>query len=98
MAVTLRALEDDESATQWSAQWAVVFERLDEAQRRWVAGLMSGAIGHGGDTLLSRMTGLDPQTVQTGRREMAARLADCPADRVRRPGAGRPPIEKTTLS
>lgn len=96
MGVMLRTLEDDESAAQWSAQLATVFERLDEAQRRWVAGLMSGAIGHGGDTLLSRMTGLDPQTVQTGRREVAAHLAECPADRVRRPGAGRPPIEKKT--
>lgn len=94
MAVTLRTLSDDESAARWSAQAAVVMERLDEAQRRWVAGLMSSAIGHGGDTLLSRMTGLDPQTVQAGRREVAAHLAECPADRVRRPGAGRPPLEK----
>jgi len=96
MGVMLRTLRDDESAAQWSAQAVVVLQRLDEAQRRWVAGLMSSAIGHGGDTLLSRMTGLDPQTVQTGRREVAAHLAECPADRVRRPGAGRPPIEKKT--
>jgi hypothetical protein len=96
MAVMLRMLNDDESAAEWSAQAAVVLSRLDEAQRRWVAGLLSSALGHGGDTLLSRMTGLDPQTVQTGRREVAAHLADCPADRVRRPGAGRPPIEKKT--
>jgi hypothetical protein len=96
MGVMLRMLEDDESAVQWSAQAAVVLSRLDEAQRRWVAGLISSAIGHGGDTLLSRMTGLDPQTVQTGRREVAAHLAECPADRVRRPGAGRPPVEKKT--
>lgn len=96
MAVTFRMLRDDESAARWSAQAAVVLERLDEAQRRWVAGLMSSAMGHGGDTLLSRMTGLDPQTVQAGRREVAAHLAECPPDRVRRPGAGRPPLEKKT--
>lgn len=94
MAVMLRMLNDDASAAEWSAQATLVLSRLDEAQRRWVVGLLSNAIGHGGDMLLSRMTGLDPQTVQSGRREVAARLAECPADRVRRPGAGRPPLEK----
>jgi hypothetical protein len=94
MAVVLRTLADEESAARWSAQAAVVFGRLDEAERRWVAGLLSSAVGHGGDTLLSRLTGLDPQTVQTGRREVAGQLAECPEGRVRRPGAGRPRVEK----
>ena len=94
MAVMLRMLSDDALAAEWSAQAAVVLSRLDEAQRRWVVGLLSSAIGHGGDTLLSRTTGLDPQTVQAGRREVAAHLTECPVDRVRRPGAGRPPLEK----
>lgn len=92
--VALRMLENEGSAAEWSAQAAVVLVRLSEAQRRWVVGLISSAVGHGGDTLLSRMTGLDPQTVQAGRREVAAHLEACPTGRVRRPGAGRPPIEK----
>jgi hypothetical protein len=92
--VVLRALANEESASAWSAAAAAVFERLSECQRRWVAGLMSKAIGHGGDTLLSNLTGLDPQTVQAGRREVDANLADCPSGRVRRPGAGRPRVEK----
>jgi hypothetical protein len=93
-AVVLRALGSEESASEWAAEAAVVFERLSECQRRWVAGLISRAVGHGGDALLSKLTGLDPQTVQTGRREVGAKLTNCPTDRVRRPGAGRPCVEK----
>jgi hypothetical protein len=93
-AVVLRALGNEESASEWAVDVAVVFGRLSECQRRWVAGLISKGIGHGGDALLSRLTGLDPQTVQTGRREVSAKLTDCPANRVRRPGAGRPRVEK----
>jgi hypothetical protein len=97
-AVVLRALGNDEAASEWSAEVAVVFGRLTESQRRWVAGLISKGIGHGGDALLSRLTGLDPQTVQTGRREVSAKLTACPANRVRRPGAGRPRVEKKVRS
>jgi hypothetical protein len=93
-AVVLRALGDKESASAWAAEAAVVLERLSECQRRWVAGLISKAIGHGGDALLSRLTGLDPQTVQAGRREVGAKLTNCPTKRVRRSGAGRPCVEK----
>ncbi len=93
-AVVLRTLANEESASAWAGEAAVVFERLSECQRRWVAGLMSKAIGHGGDALLSKLTGLDPQTVQTGRREVDAKLTNCPTSRVRRPGAGRPCVEK----
>ena len=92
--VVFRALADEDSASAWAAEAAVVFGRLSECQRRWVAGLISKAVGHGGDVLLSRLTGLDPQTVQAGRREVDANLTDCPSDRVRRPGAGRPCVEK----
>jgi len=93
-AVVLRALGNEESASEWASEAAVVFERLSECQRRWVAGLISKAVGHGGDALMSKLTGLDPQTVQAGRRELAVKLASCPTDRVRRPGAGRPCVEK----
>jgi hypothetical protein len=94
MALALRALSDEKSAAEWSAEAKVLLARLDESQRRWVVGLFSRAVGHGGDALMSRMTGLDPQTVQSGRREVAARLEGCPEGRVRRPGAGRPALEK----
>ena len=50
--------------------------------------------GHGGDRVLAQITGLDEQTIRRGRAELAAGLADAPAGRVRRPGGGRPPVEK----
>ena len=72
----------------------VLLSRLDEAQRRWFAALESQRIGHGGDRLVSQITGLDEQTIRRGRAELAASLADCPPARARQPGGGRPPIEK----
>ena len=68
--------------------------RLDEAQRRWYVALEAQRIGHGGDRLLAQITGLDEQTIRRGREELAASVADGPAERVRRPGGGRPPVEK----
>ncbi len=95
--MVLRGLADEESMSAWVQRAGCVFERLSEAERRWVAGLMAGIIGHGGDSLVSRLAGMDPKTIQTGRREVCDELANCPENRVRRPGAGRPPLEKKTL-
>jgi len=79
---------------RWREQVSLVLSQLDEKQRRLVAGLLSNAVGRGGVTLLSRITGLDRKTVRRGRDELDSGLQDCPADRVRREGAGRPPVEK----
>jgi len=68
--------------------------RLDEQQRRWYAGLESLKIGHGGDRRISMITGLHVETIQHGRQELRADLADRPTDRIRLEGAGRPPVEK----
>jgi len=75
-------------------QMNLLLARLDEQQRRWYAAVESNRIGHGGDQLLAQITGLDPQTIQRGRRELAAALAERPTDRVRVPGGGRPRAEK----
>ena len=79
---------------RWHEQVNLVLSQLDEKQRRLVAGLLSNAVGRGGVTLLSRITGLDRKTVRRGRDELGNDLKDCPSDRVRREGAGRPPVEK----
>jgi hypothetical protein len=68
--------------------------RLDEQQRRWYDALEAERIGHGGEHLLSQITGLDEKTIRRGKKELAAELANRPADRVRLPGGGRPPREK----
>lgn len=77
-------------------QLLLVFSRLDENQRRWFVALESKRLGHGGDRLLSQITGLDEKTIRRGRTELDASLADNPAERIRRAGGGRPPVEKKT--
>lgn len=73
----------------------LVFARLDENQRRWVAGLLSEVLGRGGTKQVADLAGIDPKTVRQGRIDLDTNLAEYPDDgRVRRPGGGRPLIEK----
>lgn len=72
--------------------------RLDEQQRRWFAALESKKAGYGGDTLFALITGLHVDTIRRGREELDADLQGRPSDRVRWPGAGRPPREKKIRS
>jgi hypothetical protein len=74
----------------------LLLSRLDEAQRRWYVALESNRVGHGGDRLLSQITGLDEHTIRRGRQELAAQLAEQPRERVRQPGGGRLQVEKKT--
>jgi hypothetical protein len=72
----------------------LLLSRLDEQQRRWLAGHESEKLGHGGDVTMSRITGLNVETIRRGRRELQADLRDRPLGRIRLPGGGRPPLEK----
>jgi hypothetical protein len=72
----------------------LLLSRLDEQQRRWYAAVESTKIGHGGDTLLSRITGLHVDTIRRGREELQQGLRDRPTDRIRQPGGGRPALKK----
>jgi hypothetical protein len=74
----------------------LVLSRLDEQQRRWLVALESQKVGHGGDIRLAEITGLHPDTIRRGREELDAQLEGRPVDRVRKPGAGRPPVKKKT--
>ena len=65
---------------------------LDERQRRLYAGLEALKLGHGGDRRVADLLGLDPGTVARGRKQLLA--GDVERQRVRRPGGGRPPLEK----
>ena len=64
----------------------------DERSRRLVAGFLARLYGHGGITLLARITGLDRNTIARGRRELD-RAEPLPPGRARRPGAGPKPEE-----
>jgi hypothetical protein len=79
-------------------QMNVFVSRLDEQQRRWYVGLESKKEGHGGDTLLSKITGMDVETIRRGRRELDEDLQNRPAEKIRLEGGGRPSAEKKTRS
>ena len=86
--------EQDHPDRRRHHQINLLMSRLDEQQRRWLAALESQKVGYGGDALLTLVTGLHVDTIRRGREELDADLQGRPADRVRRPGAGRPPREK----
>ena len=77
-------------------QMNVFFSRLNEQQRRWYVALESKKIGHGGDSLLALITGMDVETIRRGRRELDEELSNRPAAGVRQEGGGRLPVEKKT--
>lgn len=88
----------DHPEWQLHHQMNVFLSRLDEQQRRWYVALESKRVGHGGDTLLSQITGLDVETIRRGRRELDDEFAQRPVERTREAGGGRPPVEKKTRS
>ena len=61
---------------------------LDERSRRLWAATESAALGYGGDSLVSRATGLSRERIRNGRRELESGVQ--PAELLRRAGAGRP--------
>jgi hypothetical protein len=81
---------------QLHQQMNLLLSRLDEQQRRWYVAVEAKRIGHGGVRLLSQITGLDEKTIQRGQAELAQGFADCPPERIRAAGAGRPLVEKKT--
>ncbi|MBP90030.1 MAG: transposase [Planctomycetaceae bacterium] len=58
----------------------LVFARLDEQQRRWVAGLLSEVLGRGGTKQVAEFAGIDPKTVRQGRIDLDRELREYPQD------------------
>ena len=71
----------------------LLLSRMTEPQRRWYVASLADDPHAPSITALARITLLDPKTIQLGRHELAADLADHPPARQRRPGAGRPRAE-----
>lgn len=69
---------------------------LNEKQRRLYVGFESMKLGWGGDTKMSRITGMNVKTIAQGRKELQSHNIRC--DRIRRAGGGRPPLEKKLKS
>lgn len=65
---------------------------LDERQLRLFAGVEALQFGPGSDRWLAELLGIHRQTVAKGRRELLD--GDVDFERVRKKGAGRPPVEK----
>lgn len=72
----------------------VFMSRLDEQERRWYAALEAKKLGHGGIEILSKITGLNANTIRRGQNELSSDLSGRPSDRVRIAGGGRKAIEK----
>jgi len=85
------------SIQQHHEQLNRLMSRLDEQQRRWLAGMEAQRLGHGGTQKVSEITGLDINTIRRGRQELDTGLAHRPMDRIRVAGGGRKPVEKNSL-
>ena len=68
------------------------YSLLDEQQRRLYAGLEALKWGHGGDRKVARLLRLDVGTVAKGRQQLLQ--GEILRDRIRKPGAGHPVVEK----
>jgi hypothetical protein len=77
-------------------QMNLLLSRLDEQQRRWYVAVEATRVGHGGQRLLSQITGMDEKTIQRGQQEIEQGLADRPATQARLDGGGRLRVEKKT--
>lgn len=85
-------INPDLAAEEAKAAILLFCSMLDERQRRLYAGLESLKLGHGGDTHIASLLGMDPHTVARGREELIS--GDLSHDRVRAAGGGRLPQEK----
>jgi hypothetical protein len=71
----------------------LILPHLDERQQRFARGAFSQMLGHGGTVAVARASRCSQDVVGRGRREWESGAEV--TDRVRRPGAGRRPVEVT---
>ena len=80
-------------AESGAARYAVLRPHLDERQRRLLLGMEARQLGRGGIKVIAEATGVHPDTVARGVRELEG--APEPAARVRAPGGGRKKLAET---
>lgn len=71
-----------------SKDWLKIFPTLTESQKRWVAGMLSSEIGHGGVDIVSRATNISKTTIIKGKKEVK-HSKNLLLERVRKHGGGR---------
>jgi transposase len=84
---------DVHPAESAARKYAALRPHLDERQRRLLLGAEASELGRGGITAVATATGVHPDTVARGVRELAGELA--PQVRVRAPGGGRKKLAET---
>jgi hypothetical protein len=56
----------------------LLLDRVDEQQRRWIAGREALRLGYGGFQRIAEITGLHPETIRRGRDELEDELRTRP--------------------
>ncbi len=79
---------------QLAEKYESIAPLLDERQRRRWLGIEARALGRGGVSAVARATGASRTTVTAALAELAGGGEDSAAGRVRRAGAGRPPVSE----
>lgn len=79
---------------QVAEKYEAIAALLDERQRRRWLGIEARALGRGGVSAVARATGASRTTVTAAVAELAGGDEDSAAGRVRRAGAGRPPVRE----
>jgi transposase len=79
---------------QLAEKYESIAPLLDERQRRRWLGIEARALGRGGVSAVARATGASRTTVTAAVAELAGGGEDSAAGRVRRAGAGRPPVSE----
>lgn len=87
--MTLPVVDPD----QLAARLSLIRAHLDERAWRLLLGAEAKVLGRGGITVVAAAAGVHPDTVAAGVREIDA--VELIPGRVRRPGAGRPPVAVT---
>ena len=86
--------EEKERLNQCREQCRAVLGRLNEQDKRHVAGLLAILAGYGGVSWVAEVVGLERDCVSRGKAEVENGLEGRPVDRQRLPGGGRKPLEK----
>ena len=83
------------AGNEFNNEWLRVFPTLNEAQKRWVGGILSSEIGFGGVDIVSRATGLSKTTIIKGKKEVKNSKKPFSSEQVRSFGGGRKNIQLT---
>ncbi len=71
-----------------------LLDRLNEQQRRHALGLLALVLGRGGESFLAEQYAFNRRTIRKGKQELLDGFEGVPDDRLRKPGGGRPTLEK----